>query len=65
MMGDLALTIKLLGRLLSVRRTYKRKLGDEDAVAAASTPIEKINSPIRLFSCTNDQYSPRHASRGW
>jgi acetyl esterase/lipase len=48
----------LIGRLPSVREIYERGLGDEDAVAAASIPVEKISGPVLLFSYTDDQIWP-------
>lgn len=46
------------GRPMPFRPLYERALDDEDAVAAASIAVEKIEGPVLLISGTNDQVWP-------
>ena len=45
----------LVGRPMAFRPFYERSLDDEDAVAAASIAVERIEGPVLLISCTDDQ----------
>jgi dienelactone hydrolase len=48
----------LVGRPMAFRPFYERSLDDEDAVAAASIAVERIEGPMLLISGTDDQVWP-------